>query len=343
MKKIRNAFTLVELLTVMAIIVLLIGILVPALSYARDQAKKASTNGQIAAIEKGIQMFHNEADRYPVSTAANPFESSLVPLSGAQWLAIQLVGADQGGFVKDNIKNDTSVSGAADGRIDYNDWLQWYSLSPAGGRKFARIEPLVDQAGKTVRTPEKLVQEHPEYGDLPAALTAGSSEWSNAKIPMFVDAFGYPILYYAATLGTDRPITTGTTGSNLKIGSYDISDNAAITGEMYVNGSGGDSIGRFPVPNAGWDFASSNQTPPHPFAILGYASGIAGQTTIDTWPAGGSFAASICDRNIFDTTQRGNPARGRVTAMRADSFILVSPGRDGRYGTTDDVRNYPFN
>lgn len=335
MRRNRNAFTLVELLTVMAIIVLLIGILVPALSSARDQAKKASTGGQLAAIEKGIQLFHNDMDHYPVSTAANPFESSLVPLTGAQWLAIQLVGADQGGFVKDNLKNDTSAGGTPDGRINSADWLQWYSLSPAGGRKFARIEPLVDQAGRTIRTPEKLVQEHPDYGDLPPALAAGSSEWSNGKIPMFIDAFGYPILYYAATLGAEQPITTGPPGSGLKIGTYDLSDNAAITGAMESATNGNGNFGRFPVPGPGWDFASTNQTPVHPFGVLGYTQGQS------TWPAANTFAASICDRNIFDTTQRGN--QGRLAPLRPDSFILISAGRDGRYGTTDDVRNYPFN
>lgn len=331
----RNAFTLVELLTVMAIIVLLVGILVPALSAARDQAKKASTTGQIGAIEKGIQLFHTELDKYPVSTRANPFESSTVPLTGAQWLALQLVGADGAGFVKDDLKNDTSNSGTADGRINATDWLQWYSLSPAGGRKFARLNPLVDQDGKTLRTPAKLVAEHPEYGDLPAAMTAGSSEWNNDKIPMFIDAFGYPILYYAATLGAEQPITTGNPSSNLKIGTYDLSDNAAITGAVESATNGNGNFGRFPVPGPGWDFASANQTPIHPFGVLGYTQGQA------TWPASNTFAASICDRNIFDTTQRGN--QGRLAPLRADSYILVSPGRDGRYGTNDDVRNYPFN
>jgi prepilin-type N-terminal cleavage/methylation domain-containing protein len=65
----RPGFTLVELLTVVAIISLLIGILLPSLSRARDQAKRLRTAALLDAIGKGIEMFHGDFKQYPDSSA----------------------------------------------------------------------------------------------------------------------------------------------------------------------------------------------------------------------------------------------------------------------------------
>ena len=70
----RRGFTLVELLTVIAIIALLIGLLVPAVSAARNHAKKVATKSLHSALGKGCEMFHTDFDRYPISDGMNPFE-----------------------------------------------------------------------------------------------------------------------------------------------------------------------------------------------------------------------------------------------------------------------------
>lgn len=63
----RPGFTLVELLTVVAIIALLIGILLPSLTRARDQAKNVRTQAIIKAASDGLEMFQNDFGAYPDS------------------------------------------------------------------------------------------------------------------------------------------------------------------------------------------------------------------------------------------------------------------------------------
>ncbi|NLE29155.1 MAG: prepilin-type N-terminal cleavage/methylation domain-containing protein, partial [Phycisphaerae bacterium] len=63
----KRGFTLVELLTVVAIIALLIGILVPAVNQARKIAVRTSVRAQISGISSGIEMFKTDFGYYPSS------------------------------------------------------------------------------------------------------------------------------------------------------------------------------------------------------------------------------------------------------------------------------------
>ncbi|HPM23890.1 MAG TPA: type II secretion system protein, partial [Phycisphaerae bacterium] len=108
----RWAFTLIELLTVVAIISLLISILVPSLSGARDAAKNAKTRSIMKAAGEGLELFRNENEQelrgnnYPPSTPGDdPTESGNnnspgnEELCGAQWLVRYLLGKDLNGYV----------------------------------------------------------------------------------------------------------------------------------------------------------------------------------------------------------------------------------------------------
>ena len=338
----RTGFTLVELMTVIAIIVLLIGILIPSLSAARKHAKDASTAGLLSGLEKGCELFKTELNRYPVSRGPNPFEddgSSNVPLAqGAQWLAMQLVGVDSRGFVDyKDLKNDSYSH--KDGVIDKDDWNEWYSLQP--DRAYSRLGPYVPaESSENIRSVRSYLEEHPELGAgaaanlIPAELTDDTNDWSLEFLPFFVDAWEFPVLYYRANPNTDAPFTTGTPGSNFNVGRYDQSDNALFTG-----GDGND--GRWPVQSPGWDLTGTGRFPypkdnpgaAHPLADFGYRA-----KQMD-WPLPQTFAEFFCDEAIYGQTQRGSSG-GCLWPYNADSLILISAGKDGEYGTGDDITNF---
>lgn len=328
----KRGFTLVELLTVVAIIALLVGLLVPAIGKVRDHAKKASTQNLLEVLGKGCEMFQKDFERYPRSTGANPFEASStnVVLAGAQWLVLELAGADLKGYVAmDKYRYpDTAPPGSPDGAVDEKDWQHWYGLnSPDNLRRWG---PYVELEGKSVQTPENYAK---DAGlTLPDRLTpghalAGSSDFNNGKLPMAVDAFDYPVLYYLANDHAKAPFTYWS-GSTPTIGCYTQSDNAAFTGSTAVTptvpgfdlGAGADAAGGQAhwLAQAGWPVSSD----------------------LTLRPAENGFAGKFYDRGLFDQQGGAGATNGKVWPHRDKTFVLISPGKDGIYGTSDDVTNF---
>ncbi|HEY3899496.1 MAG TPA: prepilin-type N-terminal cleavage/methylation domain-containing protein [Chthoniobacter sp.] len=69
-------FTLVELLTVIAIIAILMGLLFPAINIAREQARKTQAKTDCAQITAAVKAYYSEYGKYPlpttVTTQGNP-------------------------------------------------------------------------------------------------------------------------------------------------------------------------------------------------------------------------------------------------------------------------------
>ena len=101
----NKGFTIVELLTVMAVIALLIGLLVPALSMVKDRAKDIQQRAQFHAITTGLEMFKADFGDYPESND-NSMNTTSSPQKvndprvycGANKLAEAMVGLDLSGF-----------------------------------------------------------------------------------------------------------------------------------------------------------------------------------------------------------------------------------------------------
>lgn len=100
--KSRQAFTLVELLTVIAIISLLISILLPALGRAREMGHRAVCLANQAAIMKGIQVYSKESEgKLPVWGQRDPGFLSM----GQEW------GTDAD-YLSNNNLNNAGMAGS---------------------------------------------------------------------------------------------------------------------------------------------------------------------------------------------------------------------------------------
>ena len=211
------AFSLVELLTVVFIISLLIGILIPSINAARTQAKKLTTRKTIDTIAVGLELFKNDngtdfrqtngyppsfahpripgvdfdayLGQFPFPLAACGSEPDFPVVYGAHWLPAMLMGVDGLGYVK--------RSNVPPGEIRSQPWC-WYMPDPLGeGSPLERMSLYLNPDDVRTLSTEKL------SGRPPEGVEDGNSElfpdWDEMKhLPVIVDAFDQPILYYVA-------------------------------------------------------------------------------------------------------------------------------------------------
>ena len=67
----RRAFTLVELIVVIAIIAILIGLLFPAFRAVQDQAKRTQAKNDLTQIVNAVNAFYTDYGKYPLVTNEN--------------------------------------------------------------------------------------------------------------------------------------------------------------------------------------------------------------------------------------------------------------------------------
>jgi len=224
----KAAFTIVELLTVMSIIVILIGLLVPALNKVRIYATEVKQNAQFHSMDTAIELFNNRFDGYPDSSALDPVEPDGTEESycGAMKLCEAMVGWDLLGFHSNSIFDRL-------GRDPMDAAKTLYKTDDLSARK----GPFLKAESANAFRMEDIYGA--DTGDFLPESFVLCDVFAN-KLNTGVKA-GMPVLYYRAdTTGSFHDPTRPTTPMNNAGNIYNYWDNQELLKLGKIGGSGGD-------------------------------------------------------------------------------------------------------
>ena len=358
--KLEAAFTLVELTIVVAIIAVLVGIMVPAVSRVHMRSKNMSCKTVLSAIDTGLEMFKadgNVGGDYPPSYSdaedgvgdlrrgqvANPYGQSggsgggysgpgvslPIAITGSGLLVWGLAGADQlgtPGFKVFRSDNDTQLWSADThnraGAQYARDKSGAYAMNEEKGTPVQpRFGPYVDLSKVEITPYDSSVRNFV----VPAETEARGQPYGR-RYPMFLDSFGYPILYWKADPAGNRIVDmrrTDYTGADRGI--YHWEDN----GVLLEHPDGPDEFNDeepLQLTDKRLDFMQALYWD-EDWAPDAYD---ANPTTPTDPPPSKSFADFIMNPKIT----------AKLTPHRPNSYLLISPGYDGEYGTADDITNF---
>ena len=286
------AFTIVELLTVMSIIVILIGLLVPALNQVKRYAYEVKQRAQLKSIDTAIELFNSEFDGYPDSGALDP-DGALY--CGAMKLCEAVMGRDLMGFHPDSIFRRNGM-----GSLD-NNLYPPQSADPIIYRNSlsARKGPYLPLDNANAY---QLMDLYNETGTFAGENFVLCDVFRNVTHRQSGKKVGMPILYYKAnTSDTQHDFLNPDNPQNI----YDYRDNQSLV-------------------MLGKPFDPPPDGTPHRLAIE------AGQQ-----PGYRFYMNTTNDKVLASSTAAVRP-------YRADTYILISAGSDGEYGTPDDITNFDW-
>ena len=312
-------FTIVELLTVMAVIAMLMGILVPALNLVRTLAKDVNQKAEFHSIDVALETYVNESptQQYPDSGMLGTAAANGRTV-GAQRLTEALLGRDLVGFDPNSTWDAFADEKKPDVYASKN--APKSSTQSLIDSSLARREgPYLNPANVEVFQLYQLFTNFTTAPNLSYAYPG-----STTPAPVLTDIYrvrnvvakgktvmaGTPILYYKANTSsklfpdTNDPsvITIADKDANTYI--YNSIDNE----ELITLGT------------------VKNQAVQHYFNALPSPGSLSGSNNGGRW----WFYKTITDRKI---TNQARP-------YNMTGYILISAGADGIYGTRDDVCNF---
>ncbi len=285
----KMAFTIIELLTVMSIIVILIGLLVPSLNMVKRYAKEVRQRAQFHSIDSALEFFSSDGEygHYPPSNAWDEVDEHYC---GAMRLCEAMVGQDLMGFHPSSRFRADCTDGSGNKLYDNNP--PGSALSPDTATNLrARRGPYLPLENANAY---RLGQLYETAGSFSLDLFVLCDVYNRVKNRDTGKGVGMPILYYKANTSNiiHDPCGTLPVIGDDKDYIYNYTDN--------------DELVALPPP---FDTAH-----PHPL----YS------------PA----------RTFYEITKEDKISITTGWPHKADSYILISAGFDGKYGTNDDIFNF---
>ena len=307
----RSAFTLIELLVVIAIIALLTGILVPGMKVMNRAAKNLKQKSVFHGYGTGLELFSKDFDDYPDSEKL-PSGGLTDIICGAQHLAEAMMGIDQKGFDPKS---------------------RWYA--PSNGTSVYASLPgssAAEVAASDNRRKEVYVEQKDDgcyaLADIYDVASGGSiapvyspSGFAQARAPVLTDIFkrkritlttatgvevkvkvGTPVLYFKADATTGNFKGTPPLG-NYTRSIYNYEDNRAVI-----------ELGTVLEPTVKHRYDESESEMVNGVSVDGLQF----------------FYHKIMNPGVDAFEKPYNPK----------TFILISAGSDGVFGTKDDVTNF---
>ena len=324
----RIGFTIIELLTVMSIIVILISLLTPALNRVRRYATDVKQRAQFHAISIGLDAFNSEFDGYPDSNAVDDRGHNYC---GAMRLAEAMVGQDLKGFNPTSLFERRGFWNTLDSL-----WLGMpyppyntcgdvtdsacYNENIRSRKMYLELEHANAYMLKDIYDSDTIKNAQTGIDIGPAPTESGfdpntyvlCDSYNRVTNKTTGRKMGMPILYYRADQAKIQFPPVSTTAGDMKtsVASYIYSfwDNQLLI-------------------NMGMPWIPSN-TYVHRLAEGGTTpEGFVIQTMN---PCPGEFYRIIRDKKISSGDR----------PYRANSYVLISAGFDGQYGTSDDIYNF---
>ena len=296
----KKGFTLIELLVVISIITLLLAIGTPAMFAARRTVSGLRQRCQLRDVEMGLEFWYNEQDNdYPDSEAQ--IGSGGLVTTGANHLAEALMGRDSRGFDSNSSWNADDDFGATP--MPYDPTI----ITPDRENIYLDSEGVrgyqMAQIYNYSVDPTSTGDCYP--GDTDDAGTDLSTTYSQAVV--LTDTF------------TKKRIVMPESGETVKIGSPILYFKAKNT-DIFNSTDYDVSVFNYYDNERIFDLGNNlDVAERHPFEDVG--------TGIDDFY-----------NSLIDPKMRIGAGSDPIPYNR-DSYILISAGYDGLYGTSDDVTN----